>query len=199
VCVCVCILLITEHNWDVSPQSSDSGLKDGFNTARHATDFLVHIKCQRSVAGHWGKSFNPQWHWSVYPLAPDRPHLAYKSARANLLSCLKMLHKTVIVHFSLQKTLQSGTEETSSTCYPCRLVEIWLRIFKSQWKHAIFYLWVSYLFFLTFAFSGDKLFEIIFRSFHAFFCLWNFAATSDNNHSAGTHNSGSYKCMSCPI
>jgi hypothetical protein len=53
----------------------------------------------------------------------------------------------------------------------------------------------SRIFSLTFACWGDKLFEIIFRSFHAFFGLWNAAAISDTNHFAGTHNSGSYKRM----
>ena len=114
-------------------------LQDGYMTV-----VLAHMKCQGSVAGDWDKSFNPHSHWPVYPLAPDRPHLEYKSAWAILLSCLKVLHETEIFHFSLHQTLQSDTEETSSTCYPRRVVEIWLRIFKSQWKHAISYLWVSY-------------------------------------------------------
>jgi hypothetical protein len=132
---------------DVSLENRDSGLNDGFKTA--TWQWSLRISSARDLLWGADKSFNPQRHWPLYPLAPDRPHLEYKSAWANLPSCLKLLHEAVIFHFSLKKKpLQSDTEETSHTCYPCRVVEIWLVIFKSQWKHAISYLWVWYFFLL---------------------------------------------------
>ena len=164
---------------------------------------LTHFKYRGSVTGDRGKSFNPQWHWPVYPLAPDRPHLEYKSAWANLLGCLKTATwSSNISLFPLKKTHYSPTLKICPALVTLVVWLIYVCVFLNVSESMQFPTRGSGIFSppLTPVCWRDKLFEIIFLFISCF--LWfvkRCCATSATSRVAGSHTSGSHKHISSPI